>query len=231
MAGAGGRARSRPGRAAGPARCAGGGARRGRGGGGAVSRRGDAERGSATVWAVLVACLLCAVFGGVLTLGQVLVARHRAAAAADLAALAAAGRWQDGEEAACAAAARVARGQSAGLVHCAVTGEIADVTARSSAGPFTPRIRARAGPPEAAVAPPPGPAPVPGPAAVPGSPPPSPAAVLASPLLGRPLHARPLLGRPLPGPAALPGSAPPGGVTPERVGAGRAVSGLRRGGG
>nr|WP_264203132.1 Rv3654c family TadE-like protein [Streptomyces bambusae] len=93
--------------------------------------------------------MLCAVFGGVLTLGQVVTARHRAAAAADLAALAAAARWQLGEQAACRAADKVARAASASLARCAVTGEIADVTARSPAGPFTPEIRSRAGPQEA----------------------------------------------------------------------------------
>lgn len=36
------------------------------------------ERGSATVWATVVATALVAVFGGVLLLGQAVVARHRA---------------------------------------------------------------------------------------------------------------------------------------------------------
>ncbi|MFC9294347.1 Rv3654c family TadE-like protein [Streptomyces sp. NPDC057011] len=105
------------------------------------------DRGSATVWAALVATVLGAVFGGVLLLGQAVVARHRAAAAADLAALAAAAGWAHGPEAACATARRVARAQGAVLAVCRVEGEIAEVTARPATGPFTPGIRARAGPP------------------------------------------------------------------------------------
>ncbi|MFJ7593090.1 Rv3654c family TadE-like protein [Streptomyces sp. NPDC097617] len=110
------------------------------------------DRGSATVWAALVATVLGAVFGGVLLLGQAVVARHRAAAAADLAALAAAATWAHGPERACGAALRVARAQGAELGGCLLRGEVAEVTARVAAGPFTPAIRARAGPP----GPPPG---------------------------------------------------------------------------
>lgn len=107
------------------------------------------DRGSATVWAALVATVLGAVFGGVLVLGQAVVARHRAAAAADLAALAAAATWAHGPETACATALRVARAQGAVLAGCRLHGEVAEVTARVAAGPFTPTIRARAGPPQA----------------------------------------------------------------------------------
>lgn len=105
------------------------------------------DRGSATVWATLVATVLGAVFGGVLLLGQAVVARHRAAAAADLAGLAAAASWAHGPEAACATAGRVARAQGAVLSGCRVEGEAVEVTARVAAGAFTPSIRARAGPP------------------------------------------------------------------------------------
>lgn len=111
------------------------------------------DRGSATVWAVLVATVLGAVFGGVLLLGQAVVARHRAAAAADLAALAAAAYWARGPETACAAALRVARAQGAALAACSLRGEDAEVTARPAAGTFTPAIRARAGPPREGIAP------------------------------------------------------------------------------
>ncbi|MFG2293506.1 Rv3654c family TadE-like protein [Streptomyces sp. NPDC048603] len=104
------------------------------------------DRGSATVWAALVTTVLGAVFGGVLLLGQAVVARHRAAAAADLAALAAATAWAHGPPAACAAARRVAEAQDAGLAGCAVEGETAEVTAEAATGPFTVRIRSRAGP-------------------------------------------------------------------------------------
>ncbi|MFD3547568.1 Rv3654c family TadE-like protein [Streptomyces sp. NPDC058655] len=105
------------------------------------------DRGSATVWAALVATVLGAVFGGVLLLGQAVVARHRAAAAADLAALAAAATWAHGPESACAAALRVARAQEAALDSCRVLGEVAEVAAHPVTGPFAPSIRARAGPP------------------------------------------------------------------------------------
>ncbi|MFJ3200050.1 Rv3654c family TadE-like protein [Streptomyces sp. NPDC086989] len=115
------------------------------------------DRGSATVWAALVATVLGAVFGGVLLLGQAVVGRHRAAAAADLAALAAAATWTHGPEAACAAARRVAAAHGAEVTACTVGGEVAEVAARPATGPFAPTIRARAGPPPAPDGPPPAP--------------------------------------------------------------------------
>ncbi|WP_442814027.1 Rv3654c family TadE-like protein [Streptomyces sp. NBC_00151] len=115
------------------------------------SRRGrwraSPDRGSATVWTVGAIAVLCAVFGAVLSMGQAVVVRHRAAGAADLAALAAADHWSDGGTAACARADRVARAQSARLVRCAVEGQISDVTASSGTGPITAEVRSRAGPP------------------------------------------------------------------------------------
>ncbi|WP_406380576.1 Rv3654c family TadE-like protein [Streptomyces sp. NBC_00197] len=90
---------------------------------------------------------LCAVFFVVLATGHAAVTRHRAAGAADLAALAAADHWSDGSTVACARADRVARAQNARLVRCAVEGEISDVTAASEDGLFTSEARARAGPP------------------------------------------------------------------------------------
>lgn len=114
------------------------------------ARRGD--RGSATVWTAFAACALCLVFGAVLVLGQAVTARHRAGAAADLAALAAADRALWGEAEACAVADRVAEVQGAGLVRCQVRGEVAEVTARVAGGPYAPEVRSRAGP----AGPPPG---------------------------------------------------------------------------
>ncbi|MFF5801836.1 Rv3654c family TadE-like protein [Streptomyces sp. NPDC012746] len=105
------------------------------------------ERGSATVWGALVTTVLVAVFGGVLLLGQAVVARHRAAAAADLAALAAAASWAHGPETACATAMRVARAQGATLTSCTLRGEISEISARAPTGPFAPAATARAGPP------------------------------------------------------------------------------------
>ncbi|MEU0369071.1 Rv3654c family TadE-like protein [Streptomyces sp. NPDC006283] len=105
------------------------------------------DRGSATVWVAMATTVLCAVFAIVLAMGQVVVARHRAGAAADLAALAAADNALRGTAEACAKAAEVARAQDTEVVRCAVTGEIADVTARARFGPYAPAVRGRAGPP------------------------------------------------------------------------------------
>lgn len=107
----------------------------------------------ATVWVAMTTAALCVVFAIVLALGQVVVARHRAGGAADLAALAAADRALRGTEAACRAAEEVAGAQGAMVVRCAVQGEIADVTARVRFGPYTPTVRSRAGPPEAVAGP------------------------------------------------------------------------------
>lgn len=105
-----------------------------------------ADRGVATVWTAVLASALCAVFAVMLSLGQVVVVRHRAGGAADLAALAAADHALEGQSPACAEAKRVAAAQGARVVRCAVTGEIADLTAEARSGPFRSRIRARAGP-------------------------------------------------------------------------------------
>ncbi|MEV6329586.1 Rv3654c family TadE-like protein [Streptomyces sp. NPDC051909] len=120
-----------------------------------MSRR-RADRGAATVWTAFAACALCVVFGADLALGQAVAARHRAGAAADLAALAAADRALWGEADACGAAGRVAAAQGAVLPRCRVREDVADVTARVEVGPWAVEIRSRAGPP---VSPePPGPA-------------------------------------------------------------------------
>lgn len=120
-------------------------------------RDGDGERGgdqgAATVWVAMAAATICAVFAVVLALGQAVAARHRAGAAADLAALAAADRALSGPVAACARAVEVAAAQRAEVTSCVVSGEIADVTARARLGPYAPTVRSRAGPP--AVSPPP----------------------------------------------------------------------------
>ncbi|MFD0354878.1 hypothetical protein ACFVHW_14250, partial [Streptomyces sp. NPDC127110] len=60
------------------------------------------------MWATVVAAVLVAVFGGVLLLGQAVVARHRAGAPAAQTALAAAPSWAPRPDAATAAAPRVA---------------------------------------------------------------------------------------------------------------------------
>ncbi|MFF6997891.1 Rv3654c family TadE-like protein [Streptomyces sp. NPDC008313] len=104
------------------------------------------DRGSATVWTVGAIAVLCAVFGAVLAMGHAVVVRHRAAGAADLAALAAADHWMDGGRRACGTAERVARAQGARLVRCAIEGDVSEVTAASGRGPFSVEVRSRAGP-------------------------------------------------------------------------------------
>ncbi|MEU9990102.1 Rv3654c family TadE-like protein [Streptomyces sp. NPDC048045] len=108
--------------------------------------RGGADRGSATIWSLGAIAVLCAVFGAVLALGQAVVVRHRAAGAADLAALAAADHWAEGGDRACARARQIAVAQGTRLMRCAIVGEISDVTAASGRGPFAAEVRARAGP-------------------------------------------------------------------------------------
>ncbi|MFD5288763.1 Rv3654c family TadE-like protein [Streptomyces rochei] len=110
------------------------------------ARKAGADQGSATVWSVGAIAVLCLVFGVVLALGQAVVARHRAAGGADLAALAAAEHWARGATAACARAERIAAAQETRLVRCALTGQVSDVTVASGRGPFTAEVRARAGP-------------------------------------------------------------------------------------
>lgn len=102
------------------------------------------------MWAVCALGVLCVVFGALLAMGHAMAVRHRAAGAADLAALAAADTWAEGGEGACATAGRVARAQGARIVRCTVEGQIAEVTAASGTAPFTAEVRARAGPPGAA---------------------------------------------------------------------------------
>ncbi|MGP3979096.1 Rv3654c family TadE-like protein [Streptomyces sp. 8N114] len=104
------------------------------------------DRGSASVWAALSVVALCGVFAAVLGFGQAVYVRHRAGAVADLAALAAADRALEGPARACAVARRVARVQDARLSRCAVRGEVADLDAGVRWGPYTARVRARAGP-------------------------------------------------------------------------------------
>lgn len=113
---------------------------------GLCGRGAGRDRGLATVWAAVTVVTLCTVFAVVLALGQVVVARHRAGGAADLAALAAADRALEGPAEACRAAQQVARAQGAEVVRCTVRGEIADVAARVRLGPYAPEVRSRAGP-------------------------------------------------------------------------------------
>ena len=83
--------------------------------------------------------------------GAAVVARHRVQAAADLAALAAAGRLTHGAAAACAHAAAVADAMDTRVVECSVTGVDVVVAVELTVtlgrlGPGTARAVARAGP-------------------------------------------------------------------------------------
>jgi secretion/DNA translocation related TadE-like protein len=98
--------------------------------------------------AVLLAITVACVY-----LGSAVVARHRAQAAADLAALAAAGRLTQGSGAACAHAVAVAEAMHTTVVDCSVVGldvvVAVDVTAAlGRLGVGTARAVARAGPVE-----------------------------------------------------------------------------------
>ncbi len=110
-----------------------------------------AERGSASVWLVgLCAVLVLAVTASVLA-GSAIVTRHRATAAADLSALAAAGSAIEGRDAACAAAADIATGMGAEVVSCELAGVVAMVRVSVSAelgvvGHVRAEASARAGP-------------------------------------------------------------------------------------
>jgi secretion/DNA translocation related TadE-like protein len=117
---------------------------------GSGHRRGD--RGSGTVWMVALLGATWAVAVMAMTVGGVRAARHRAYAAADLAALAAASHAADGSRNACRLAARVARGSGGRLHSCALHGRIAEVMVGSEVRGLLPvrrlvaHARARAGP-------------------------------------------------------------------------------------
>jgi secretion/DNA translocation related TadE-like protein len=81
----------------------------------------------------MIAVLLCITGGGVYV-GSAVVARHRAQAVADLAALSAAARLPAGVEAACARAGLIARKMRADESHCSVQGLDVVVTVEVAAG-------------------------------------------------------------------------------------------------
>ena len=73
-----------------------------------TAQPGSGERGSATVWTLAVSGVLAVVGAAAVLTGAAVVARHRATAAADLVALAAAGRAVAGDAGPCVAAERIA---------------------------------------------------------------------------------------------------------------------------
>jgi secretion/DNA translocation related TadE-like protein len=91
----------------------------------------------------MMAILLAITVGGVY-IGSAVIARHRAQAAADLAALAAAARLPAGTDAACSQASAIADAMGVGVADCGV--DELDIVVTIQAGPA--RAAARAGPAE-----------------------------------------------------------------------------------
>jgi secretion/DNA translocation related TadE-like protein len=125
-----------------------------------ASRRWHAgDRGSGTVWMLGLIGLTWSMAVMAMTVGGVRAARHRAYAAADLAALAAAAHATGGRPGACRLAAEVARGSGARLRRCALHDRVSEVVVTSDArsvlplGRLTATARARAGPVTAAATP------------------------------------------------------------------------------
>jgi len=117
-----------------------------------MTARATGDRGSATVWVMALSAVLAVVGAAVVLVGAATVARHRAEAAADLAALAAAGRAAAGDPGACGLAEEVTQANAATLVSCSV-GTDAIVELRVSVpvhlgrlGTWAAKARARAGP-------------------------------------------------------------------------------------
>lgn len=110
-----------------------------------------ADRGVATVYAAFAVATVLAITVLGLQLGAAAGVRHRAEAAADLAALAAAAYATAGPDAACERARRVAEGMATRMADCRLSGWDALVEVRASAGlplvvPGDAAGRARAGP-------------------------------------------------------------------------------------
>ncbi|WP_348537443.1 Rv3654c family TadE-like protein [Nocardia carnea] len=111
------------------------------------------DDGSATVTACLALAALLVLTVLVMHVGGVIATRHRAQAAADLAALAAAAELPEGADAGCATAEELGRRMTAGLIRCEVAGwdvQI-EVIEKVPVGPFgsqSIRAIARAGPVE-----------------------------------------------------------------------------------
>lgn len=115
-------------------------------------RCGERGAGTVLVLAIMLVVMVAVQAVAVLAAGQ--TARHRAAAAADLAALAAAQRLASGAVDPCADAGRIARANGAALRDCVVDGLEVEVQVRvetTSVLPWLPaqERRARAGPPRA----------------------------------------------------------------------------------
>jgi secretion/DNA translocation related TadE-like protein len=110
------------------------------------------DEGSATVWILASGLVLVLAAVAIAMAGAGTVARHRAQAAADLAALAGALRTWDGEQAACQRAAEISARNGAQLVSCHLDGldvvVAVEVAPALLAGIGVARAAARAGPVE-----------------------------------------------------------------------------------
>jgi secretion/DNA translocation related TadE-like protein len=108
------------------------------------------DEGSATVWVVLAGLVLVIIGTAFALVGAATVARHRAQAAADLAALGAALLAWDGEATVCARAAELSAANGARLVACRLDGLDVIVTVEVApevlAGVGAAQASARAGP-------------------------------------------------------------------------------------
>jgi secretion/DNA translocation related TadE-like protein len=82
----------------------------------------ESDRGSASLWLLGVGLAVLAFAGAVAAAGSVLVARHRAQAAADLGALAGAVRTAEGSSAACDRSREIVEVNGARLVECRLDG-------------------------------------------------------------------------------------------------------------
>ena len=98
----------------------------------------DRDAGSASLWAMSLAMVLWVCVAAVVLAGVAVVARHRAATAADLSALAAASviarsgvsTDPDGGSSACAAAEALALANDAMVTSCQVIGQDVEITTR-----------------------------------------------------------------------------------------------------
>lgn len=107
------------------------------------------DRGAATVLAALLIAAVVAVAGSGFWVGAAVVARHRAQAAADLAALGAAAHLPGGAGVACRQARIVAAAMGAAVRACEIDGLDVVVTVSTAAGGRIARLAAasaRAGP-------------------------------------------------------------------------------------
>ncbi|MFI0449119.1 Rv3654c family TadE-like protein [Actinomadura sp. 6N118] len=86
------------------------------------------DRGSGVVWVVGFMAVVWVVAVTAMTVGSVRAARHRADAAADLAALAGAARVAEGRAAACRAAEAIAAKSGGRLSACGVRGRVVEIS-------------------------------------------------------------------------------------------------------